>query len=461
MSTRKRSIRIIVSVCIISGLALGLTLNFSTVENLGYVAELVTPASAVAAEQPAGERKIKYWKAPMDPTYIRNEPGKSPMGMDLVPVYEDDVQSGSTLTIDPVTAQNMGVRTAPVVLGDISKRIRTVGLIAYEESKQYSVNARISGWVEKLYVNEKGQKVKKGQTLLEIYSPELVAAQQELILAKQNFAGLSSSSFPEIAAGAKSLLEASRRRLSLWNVSTKQIAQIEKSGQVQRRLTLEAPHSGIVSMKMVTEGMYVKPGVPLFEISDLSRVWVYADIYESELPFVKVGQQANVILPYAGEIPRSAKVSYLYPYVDAKTRTVKARLEFANTDFSLRPEMYVNVEILAEPRSQVLMVPAEAILNSGDKQRLFVALGEGKFEPRAVKTGVQGDDGMIEIVSGVASGEMVVTSAQFLFDSESQLREAINKMLEPKEESSADAGDSDDLFGDEESASKKKLDDLF
>ncbi|WP_020675438.1 efflux RND transporter periplasmic adaptor subunit [Geopsychrobacter electrodiphilus] len=409
----------------------------------------------------AAERKVKYWKAPMDPTYIRNAPGKSPMGMDLVPVYEDDAQSGSTLSIDPVTAQNMGVRTAPVVVGDIFKRIRTVGLIAYEEPRQYSVNARISGWVEKLYVNEKGQKVKQGQPLLEIYSPELVTAQQELILAKQNLAGLSKSSFPEIVEGAKRLLEASRSRLSLWDISSAQIAQIEKSGQVQKRLTLEAPHSGIVSMKMVTEGMHIQPGAPLFQISDLSRVWVYADLYENELPFVKVGQQASVTLPYANEKPRSAKVSYLYPYVDAKTRTVKARLEFSNTDRSLRPDMYVNVEIQAEPRTHVLMIPAEAVLNSGDKQRVFVALGGGKFEPRMVKTGVQGDAGMIEIVSGVAPGETVVTSAQFLFDSESQLREAVNKMLEPKKEPSADAGAAADLFGDEKASSKKKLDDLF
>ena len=406
----------------------------------------------------AAEKKIKYWAAPMDPTYIRNAPGKSPMGMDLIPVYEDDAQSGSTISIDPVTAQNMGVRTAPVVKGDISRRIRTVGLIGYEEAKQYSVNAKIAGWVEKLHVNQTGQQVKKGQSLLEIYSPELVTAQQELILAKQNLEALSSSSFPEIADGAKRLLEASRRRLSLWDISSKQVAQIEKTGQVQKRLSLEAPYSGIVSMKMVNEGMYIKPGAALFEISDLSRVWIYADLYESDLPFVKVGQQAWVTLPYAGEEPRTAKVTYLYPYVDAKTRTVKARLEFANLDLSLRPEMYVNVEILTDPRSNVLYVPAEAVLNSGSKKTLFVALGEGKFEPRVVKTGVQGDDGMLEIVEGVEAGEVVVISAQFMFDSESRLREAINKMLEPKEE---DSTDDEDLFEDETPASKKKLEELF
>ncbi len=409
----------------------------------------------------SAEKKIKYWAAPMDPTYIRNGPGKSPMGMDLIPVYEDDAQSGSTISIDPVTAQNMGVRTAPVVKGVISRRIRTVGLVGFDEPKQFSVNSKIAGWVEKLYVNETGQQVKKGQPLLEIYSPELVTAQQELLLAKENLDALSKTQFPEIADGARRLLDASRRRLALWDVSAKQIDQIEKSGQVQKLVTLEARHSGIVSMKMVTEGMYIKPGVALFEISDLSHVWVYADLYENELPFVKVGQQASVTLPYAGEQPRVAKVTYLYPYVDAKTRTVKARIEFANPDLNLRPDMYVNVEIQANQRAAVLTIPGEAVLNSGERKTVFVALGEGKFEPRVVQTGAQGDDGMLEIVEGVAEGEMVVTSAQFMFDSESRLREAINKMLEPKVEAVEDDGAAADLFGDEETPNKEKLEDLF
>lgn len=408
----------------------------------------------------AEEKKVKYWVAPMDPTFIRDEPGKSPMGMDLVPVYEDEENSGSTISIDPVTAQNMGVRTAPVVKGEIFRRIRTVGLVGFDEPKQYSVNAKIAGWVERLYVNETGQQVKKGQKLLEIYSPELVTAQQELILARQNLDALSVSSFPEIAQGAERLLEASRRRLSLWDVSAKQIAKIEASGVVQKTLTLDAPYDGIVSMKMVNEGMYIKPGAALFEISDLSRVWVYADLYENELPFVRVGQTASVTLPYANEKPRFARLTYLYPYVDPKTRTVKARIEFDNPDFALRPDMYVNVEIQADRRTNVLSIPAEAVLNSGDKQTVFVALGEGKFEPRSVKTGVQGDDGMIEVRDGVSPGEMVVTSAQFMFDSESRLREAIAKMLEPEGDDDSLASDDEDLFGDE-GDSKEKLEDLF
>ncbi len=443
-----------------------ITAIFVFLISLGFMAGNLLPklngqlqlvAEANAAEDATAERKVKYWAAPMDPTYIRNEPGKSPMGMDLIPVYEDSVQSGSTITIDPVTVQNMGVRTAPVVRGDIARSIRTVGVIAYEESRQYSVNSKIAGWVERLHVSKTGQTVKKGAALLEIYSPELVTAQEEFLLALSGYESARNSSVAILADSSKRLLDAARRRLQLWDISSRDISKLEQSRQVRKRMTLYAPYGGIVTMKMVNEGMFVKPGKALFEISDLSRVWVYADLYENELPFVKVGQTASVTLPYAGEEPRSAKITYIYPYVDAKTRTVKARFEFANLDMSLRPDMYVNVEIQTEPQSNVLSVPVQAVLNSGAKQTVFVALGEGKFEPRVVKTGVQGDAGMIEIRQGVAADERVVISAQFMLDSESRLREAISKMLEPE----TDSGDVEDLFGDEDSSSAKKLDDLF
>ncbi len=443
-----------------------ITAFFVFLISLGFMAFNLLPklsgqlqlvAEANAAEDTTAERKVKYWAAPMDPTYIRNEPGKSPMGMDLIPVYKDDVQSGSTITIDPVTVQNMGVRTAPVVRGDIARRIRTVGVIAYEESRQYSVNSKIAGWVERLHVSKTGQTVKKGAALLEIYSPELVTAQEEYLLALASYESTKNSSVATLADSSQRLLDAARRRLQLWDISRRDISKLEQSRQVRKRMTLYAPYGGIVTMKMVNEGMYVKPGKALFEISDLSRVWVYADLYENELPFVEVGQTASVTLPYAGEEPRSAEVTYIYPYVEAKTRTVKARLEFANLDMSLRPDMYVNVEIQTEPQSNVLSVPVQAVLNSGAKQTVFVALGEGKFEPRVVKTGVQGDAGMIEIRQGVADGERVVVSAQFMLDSESRLREAISKMLEPE----AEIDDGEDLFGDEDAPTKEKLDDLF
>jgi len=413
-----------------------------------------------AGEEPAGERKIKYWQAPMDPTYIRNEPGKSPMGMDLVPVYEDQASGGSIISIDPVTSQNMGVRTDTVVRRDMQRTIRTVGLVAYDEPRQYSINSKINGWIEKLYVNETGQQVKKGQPLLEIYSPDLVSAQEEFLLALNNSSALKQSAFPEIAAGARRLLEASRQRLSLWDISKRQIARLEKTGKVEKTLVLYSPYDGIVNMKMAYEGMYAKSGMELFKISDISTVWVYADIYEYELPWVRVGQEAEIVLPFVGKKRLNARVTYLYPYVEPKTRTVKARMELENPGFKLKPDMYVNVYMKSQVVRDALAIPAEAVLHSGEKKTVFVALVGGKFEPRQVQTGIQDDEGYIQVGQGLLEGERVVTSAQFMLDSESKLREAIRKMLEPKNDAPepAQSGADEDLFSDGE---KEKMEDLF
>jgi len=418
----------------------------------------LTPVKSSGGEvsaKPAGERKIKYWAAPMDPTYIRDEPGKSPMGMDLVPVYDDESATGSIISIDPVTSQNMGVRMSQVTRKDLSRTIRTVGLIAYEESKQFSINSKIDGYIERLYANETGQLVKKGAPLMDIYSPALVSAQEEFLLARNNKLSLSQSPFPSIADGANRLLDASRRRLKLWDISDRQIARLEKTGEVSKNLTLYSPYNGIVTMKMVKEGQFIKSGMEMLTLSDISKVWVYADIYEYEMPWVKIGQQARIILPYVGSEPIASKVSYIYPYIDSKTRTFRARFDINNPDFTLKPDMYVNVRLESEPVENALTIPLEAVLHSGEKKTVFVALGEGKFEPRLVKTGVQNETGDIEIVQGLLEGENVVTSAQFMLDSESKLREAIAKMLEPKGTPSEavlehkDGEKMDDLFADE------------
>ena len=436
----------------------------------------LTPLKAGGSDpdKPVGERKIKYWVAPMDPTFIRDEPGKSPMGMDLVPVYEDQAATGSIISVDPVTSQNMGVRMALVTRKDLSRTIRTVGLIGYEEPKQFSINSKIDGWVERLHVNETGQVVKKGAPLLEIYSPALVSAQEEFLLARNNNITLAESPFPAIADGAKRLQDASRRRLKLWDISDRQIARLEKTGEVMNSLTLYAPYNGIVTMKMVREGQFIKSGMELLTLSDISKVWVYADIYEYEMPWVKVGQKARIILPYVGSEPIESTVSYIYPFVEPKTRTVKARFDIDNPDFVFKPDMYVNVRLESEPVADALTIPVEAVLHSGEKQTVFVALGDGKFEPRQVKTGMQNDDGDIEIVQGLLEGEHVVTSAQFMLDSESKLREAIQKMLEPQAPSAeAHAGAErdmdkqdekmDDLFADDkkDKQGKESLEDLF
>lgn len=411
----------------------------------------LTPVKAEGgASKATAERKIKYWQAPMDPTYIRNEPGKSPMGMDLVPVYEE-AMSGGGIQIDPVTTQNMGVRTEAVSRKNLARTIRTIGLVTYDEPRQYSVNSKIDGWIERLFVNQEGQPVKKGQPLMELYSPELVAAQQEYLLALQNSKKLGQSSFPEIAESAKRLLDASRTRLKYWDVSGKQIDTLEQTGQVRKTLTLYSPQSGVVTMKKVIEGMRVMAGEELIQISDLSKVWVNADIYEYELPWVKVGQMARVELPFGQDKVLEGKITYIYPYLQNETRTVKARIEFANPGLELKPEMYANVLIETEPVANALAIPENAVLKSGKEQTVFVALGEGKFDPRKVKTGVTNDQGMVQILSGLNEGDLVVTSAQFMLDSESKLREAIQKMMEPKT----------DQPGSSPAAGGKALDDLF
>ncbi|MFZ5772243.1 MAG: efflux RND transporter periplasmic adaptor subunit [Thermodesulfobacteriota bacterium] len=401
---------------------------------------------------PGGERKVKHWVSPMDPAYIRDAPGKDAMGMDLVPVYEE--AAPGQIVIDPVTAQNMGIRTAAVERRDLSRTIRTVGLVTYEEPRQYSVNSKIEGWIERLHINETGQLVTKGQPLMEIYSPELVAAQQEYLLALETNARLAASPYAEIAAGARRLLDAARTRLKYWDITEQQINELEKSRQVRKTLTLYSPYRGVVTEKPVVEGMRVMTGMELLKISDISKVWVNADIYEYELAWVKVGLLAQVEIPFAPERPLQGKITYIYPYVEGETRTVKARIELVNPGLALKPDMYANISIEAESVTGALALPSNAVLSSGRGETVFVALGEGRFAPRRIKTGVTDEEGYVQILEGLREGEQVVTSAQFMLDSESKLREAIQKMLQPAPESPAPAPE-------KPGAAQENLEDLF
>ncbi len=424
----------------------------------------LTPLKAGTGGGQPAERTVKHWISPMDPTYVRDAPGQDYMGHDLVPVYEGG--SDGAISIDPVTSQNMGVRTALAERRDLARTIRTVGLVTYEEPRQYSVNSKVEGWVDRLYVNQVGQHVKKGQPLLTIYSPELVSAQEEFLLAVENHKRLGQSPFPEIAAGAKRLLEAARTRLRYWDISAAQIKRLEETGQVNKNLTLYSSYSGIVTMKQVVEGMRLMKGEELLQIADISRVWVIADIYEYELPWIKVGQTARVEIPFAATPSLSGKISYIYPYVQNETRTVKARIELPNPGFELKPDMYANILIDSQAVSNVLTIPIDAVLNSGRGQTVFVALGEGKFEPRQIKTGLQGEDGYVQVISGLNDADRVVTSAQFMLDSESKLREAIQKMMEPKTASEAqmsgqEANKMDELFEDNKATKKQEIEDLF
>jgi len=403
----------------------------------------------------AGPQK---WRSPMDPAYVRDAPGKDYMGHDLVPVREGDA-AAEGIRIDPVTLQNMGVRTEQAVKRSLQRTIRTVGLVTVADDRQYAVTTKIEGWVERLHVNQQGQMVKKGQPLLEIYSPDLVAAQQEYLLAVANKRQLAASAYPEIAAGADRLLEAARTRLRYWDIGPDQLRTLERTGQIRKTLTLHSEHGGIVTSKKVLAGARIMPGEELLQIADLTTLWILADIYEYELPWVKVGQQARVELPFAAGETIAGTITFLYPTMDSETRTVKARIEVANPGLALKPAMFANVGILAGAREQSLVVPMTALLNSGKGQTVFVALGEGRFAPKQVKSGLRDDDGMVQILSGLNEGDAVVVSAQFMLDSESRLREALDKMTGPKPE--AGTGASPAAPQPDSKPDAKALDDLF
>ncbi|MFQ5585357.1 MAG: efflux RND transporter periplasmic adaptor subunit [Thermodesulfobacteriota bacterium] len=372
-------------------------------------------------------RKIRYWQAPMDPTYIRDKPGKSPMGMDLIPVYEGDEEETEpgTVKIDPVTVQNIGVRTSTVERMELKKTIRTIGRIDYDEKRVYRLHTKVDGWIEKLYVDFTGEKVKKGDILLEIYSPKLVSAQEEYLLARK-------SSETMAGVGRESIVDLSRRRLDLWDVPAHQITEIEKTGKVMKTLHIHSPASGIVVEKPVTEGMYVKPGMRLYTIADISKVWAYVDVYEYELPWIRLGQEAEMTLAsYPGQT-FTGKISFIYPYMEQKTRTNKVRLEFDNPGLDLKPNMYANVNLKSVVSKKAVAVPTEAVILSGERSIVLLSRGDGKFAPREVLLGAEAE-GFYEIREGLTGGEAVVTSAQFLIYSESSLKEAIAKMLEEKE----------------------------
>jgi Cu(I)/Ag(I) efflux system membrane fusion protein len=374
-----------------------------------------SPTSSVSGKD-AGQRKIKYYKSSMMLGEISQTPRKDSMGMDMVPVYEGEEET-NTITVDPTTVQKMGVRTALVTKGPLRRIIRTVGAIDYNETALADVTTKFRGWIEKLYVDSTGKQVHKGEPLFDIYSPELYSAQNEYVLA--------------LNQGAAGLKASARQKLKLFDVSEDQIAELEKSRQAQRTLRVDAPIDGIVVEKMAVQGQMVEAGMKLYRLADLSIVWVQSQIYEQDLALLKLGQEAEVSLSYLPDRKFSGRITYIYPTVDEKTRTARVRMEFHNPGLFLKPGMFVTVELRAELKPDALLVPDSAVLRSGEKNTIFVALDGGHFEPREIQLGPRADNNSYEVLSGLHEGERVVTSGQFMFDSESQLREAIQKMLNP------------------------------
>ena len=376
-----------------------------------------SPAAKDRQAASGGHRKIKYYKSTMMLGEISQTPRKDSMGMDMVPVYEGEEETNA-ISVDPVTVQKMGVRTAVVTKGPLRRVIRTVGTIDYNETALADVTTKFRGWIEKLYVDSTGKQVRKGEPLFEIYSPELYSAQNEYVLA--------------LNQGSGGLKVSARQKLKLFDISDDQIAELEKSRQPQRTLRVDAPIDGVVVEKMVVQGQMVEAGMKLYRLADLSIVWVQSQIYEQDMALLKLGQEAEVGLSYLPDRKFTGRITYVYPTVDEKTRTGRVRMEFHNPGLFLKPGMFVTVEVHADLEPSALLVPDTAVLRSGDRNTVFVALENGRFEPRTVTLGARGENNTYQVLSGLNDGERVVTSGQFMLDSESQLREAIQKMLNPQ-----------------------------
>jgi Cu(I)/Ag(I) efflux system membrane fusion protein len=389
-----------------------------------------------SSEQPArakAELKVLYWQDPMNPTHRSDKPGKAPDGMDLVPVYENGPSASNlpegAFMISPEKQQLIGVTYGDVSYGQMSKTLRAVARLAYDETKTVRIHPKVEGWIEDVYVDFTGKQVQKGQPLISIYSPDLVSTQQEYLLAIKGRTELSESPFKEAAAGSDSLYEAARRRLELFDITDQQIKDLEKRGSPIKALTLYAPTNGFVLVRNAYPKQRVTPETELYQIADLSTVWAIADIYEYEAPEILVGQSAIMTLSYYPGKPFRGKVSYIYPQVDAATRTFKVRIEFPNPDFKLKPDMFANVELKIDYGKR-LFVPQEAVLDSGSDQTVFVSHEGGYFEPRKVQLGAKVDNNVI-VLAGLKPGERIATSANFLIDSESKLKSAASGMGMP------------------------------
>lgn len=397
-----------------------------------------------------GSEKVMY-NCAMHPSYISDKPGKCPFcGMDLTPMKAHakapDSGPGSVpagmparvVRIDPATVQNIGVRTEPVGKREMSAEIRTSGRIAVDETRQFSINARVMGWAEKLYAASTGQPVRKGQPLLDLYSPELVSTQEEYLQALRYVRNLnlSRTSGPPGAGGhasearraASDLLESSRRRLLNWDFPESGIKSLESRGTVERTVPILSPANGVVLEKMVMQGQNVTPGMPLYRIADLSKVWVVASIYQADLARVKVGSPAGITLSYLPGKDFKGKVAFVSPVLDPQTRTAEVRVEVANTAaLDLKPEMFASVTLRPPASVAVVAVPEQAIIRTGKRNIAIVALGDGYFEPRDVLLG-RVAEGYAEVLEGLKEGETLVVSSQFLIDSESNLKAAVEQM---------------------------------
>ncbi|WP_434017528.1 efflux RND transporter periplasmic adaptor subunit [Thalassotalea sediminis] len=366
-------------------------------------------------------KKPLYWVAPMDANYRRDKPGKSPMGMDLIPVYAKDKahtnDAKSVVEIAPHVVNNLGVRTAPVTFKQVSKEITTVGYVQYDEDMLIHIHPRIAGWIEKLYVKAAGNPVKEGQALYSLYSPQLVNAQEELLIA--------------VKRKNKTLIDAAKARLTALQISDSFIDNLVQTGEIKQTVTFYSPQSGVIDGLKIREGFYVDPGNTLMSIGQITHVWVETEVFERDAASVKQGQSVTMTLDYLPGKKWQGIVDYVYPTLNASTRTLSVRLKFANPNGLLKPNMFAQVSIKQEATERAIWIPKEAVIRTGKNNRVVKALGDGKFTSAIVVIG-QVYQQEVEILEGLTTDDVVVTSAQFLIDSESNKYIDVNRMTQPQ-----------------------------
>jgi Cu(I)/Ag(I) efflux system membrane fusion protein len=397
---RNISMAVTVVVAIVIGIVIGRSMD--------------SPSSMPGHTDSTSEREVLYWVAPMDANYRRDEAGKSPMGMDLIPVYADEVDGQpGVVKIDPTIVNNLGVRTVKAERGELSRRIETVGYVGYDEDTVQHVHTRVEGWIEKLVTKASGDPVEKGQLLFEMYSPTLVNAEEEYLVALRSNNTL--------------LLNASRERLASLGVTSNEIARLDKERKIRRLIRVYADTDGVIAHLGVREGIFVTPATEIMSVAKLDTIWVIAEVFERQAAWVKAGQRAKVELDYLpGEI-WDGTVDYVYPELDPKTRTLKVRLRFDNQSERLQPNMFARVTILGEGFGDVVHIPREALIRGGSVNRVVLALPEGRFRSQPVKIGIESGD-RIAIREGVSEGDLIVASGQFLIDSESNIEAALERM---------------------------------
>jgi RND family efflux transporter MFP subunit len=375
----------------------------------------------------SAERKVLYWWDPMlGPSSISNHPGKSAMGMDMVPVYSES--GGPDVQIDPAVVQNMGVRTAQVTRGELVKTVRTVGLLSLPEPGLHDVSLKVGGWIDKLYADQEGMHVERGEPLFEIYSPDLQVAEQELISAVKSQNALGAGASPALRQEAQSLIESAKRKMRLWDVDEQDIEAIAKADQPPRDVAFRSPATGHVEEKMIVQGSSVQPGMKLLRVADHTKMWLDLQVYQEQLPLVKMGANVKASVDGVPGKTFAGTITFMYPHLDHMSRTLKVRATLDNPDFELKPGMYATADIVTQPVADAILCPREAVIDTGTQQIAFIAAGNGHFSPRKVRAGLSGDNDQVQIVEGLAPGETVVTSGQFLMDVESRTIEATQKL---------------------------------